>query len=307
MAVDQLSSRQRWRLEATVPEAYERFLVPVLFAPLAERLLELVAPGPGERVLDVACGTGIVARRAAPLVGPRGTVTGLDLNLGMLEVARAAAAQVHTPIAWWAGDATHLPLGEGVVDVVMCQQSLQFFPDRTAALREMRRVLAPEGRLALAVWRPIRHSPGFAALTQALERHVGADAAAIMRAPFDGPDAATLRRLVLDAGFGEVRLRIGFGAVRFPSAEAFLGQQAASSPLAGPVGALGREVHEALARDLDWGLHAYVDDDGVVFPMQTWLVTGRRWERTPAQAWLRSQCCRRRDEISGPRRHKSVW
>jgi len=276
MVIDEVGSRQRWRLEATAPEAYERFLVPVVFAPWAERLLELVAPGPGERVLDVACGTGIVARRAVARVGPVGTVLGLDVNQAMLAVARAAAAQLRPPIAWRAGDAAHLPLPDAVVDVVVCQQGLQFFPDRAAALREMHRVLAPKGRLALALWRPIRHSPGFAALAQALERHVGAGVAAMMRAPFDGPDPAALRRLVLGAGFGEVRLRIGFGVARFPSAEAFLRQQAASSPLAGPVGALDPEVREALARYLDWSVRAYVDDEGVVLPMQTWLVTANR-------------------------------
>jgi SAM-dependent methyltransferase len=276
MVIDEVGSRQRWRLEASAPEAYERFLVPVVFAPWAERLLELVAPGPGERVLDVACGTGIVARRAVARVGPVGTVLGLDVNQAMLAVARAAAAHLRPPIAWRAGDAAHLPLPDAVVDVVVCQQGLQFFPDRAAALREMHRVLDPKGRLALALWRPIRHSPGFAALAQALERHVGAGVAAMMHAPFDGPDPAALRRLVLGAGFGEVRLRIGLGVARFPSAEAFLRQQVASSPLAGPVGALEPEVRDALARDLDWALRAYVDDEGVVLPMQTWLVPANR-------------------------------
>jgi SAM-dependent methyltransferase len=157
--------------------------------------------------------------------------------------------------------------------VAVCQQGLQFFPDPAAALGELGRVLAPQGRLALAVWRPIRHSPGFAALAQALERHAGADTAAILQAPFDGPDPATLRRLILDAGLGQVRLRIGLGMAWFASAETFLDQQAASSPLAGPLGALDPEVRQALTRDLDWALRAYLDDDGLALPMQTWLVT----------------------------------
>jgi hypothetical protein len=123
------------------------------------------------------------------------------------------------------------------------------------------------------MWRPIRHSPGFAALAQALKRHTGTDTATVLRAPFDGPDPARLRRLLLDAGFGQVRLRIGLGLARFCSAEAFLDQQAASSPLAGPVGALYPEVRRALVRDLDWALGAYLDDDGLALPMQTWLVT----------------------------------
>ena len=267
---------QGWQLAGSLPENYERHLVPALFGPWAAQLVELAAPGPGERVLDVACGTGIVARRAAALVRPGGAVAGLDSNQGMLEVARAAAAEVRPAIDWRAGDAADLPFPDGAFEVVLCQQGLQFFPDRTAALRQMRRVLVPEGRLALAMWRPIQHAPGFAALAQALERHAGADVAAVMHAPFAGPDAATLRQLLTDAGFAGVRLRIGIGATRFPSPEEFLRRQAASSPLAGPFGALDAEAQTALARDLDRALQAYVDDDGVALPIQAWLVTAHR-------------------------------
>jgi ubiquinone/menaquinone biosynthesis C-methylase UbiE len=142
---------ERWQLEGGVPRSYERFLVPALFGPLAERLVRLAAPGPGEPVLDVACGTGIVARRAAASVGPDGAVAGVDLNAGMLEVAGEAAADVRPPIDWRAVDAADLPFADGAFDIVFCQQGLQFFPDRTAALREMRRVLVPSGRLALAI------------------------------------------------------------------------------------------------------------------------------------------------------------
>jgi SAM-dependent methyltransferase len=125
MAVDEVMPQRRWwRLEADTSEAYERYLVPALFASWAERLLDLVAVGPGERVLDVACGTGIVARRAAARVGEGGAVTGLDRNPAMLEVARAAAIEVGPPIDWRAGDAARLPFPDGVFDVVTCQQGL---------------------------------------------------------------------------------------------------------------------------------------------------------------------------------------
>jgi ubiquinone/menaquinone biosynthesis C-methylase UbiE len=270
------SMRERWQLDGGIAESYERYLVPVLFAPWAERLVQLAAPGPGERVLDVACGTGIVARRAAARVGVGGAVAGLDLNQSTLEVARAAAAQAGASIEWRAGDVAGLPFPDGAFEIVFCQQGLQFFPDRALALREMRRVLVPGGRLALSVWRPIRYSPGFAVLAQMLERHAGPGAAAVMHAPFAGPDGETLRQLLTGAGFGAVRLVIGIGGARFPSPGEFLRQEAASSPLAGPVGALDADARRALAGDLQSALQPYRDDDGVIFPVQTWLITAAR-------------------------------
>lgn len=120
-----------WQLEASAPEAYERYLVPELFAPWAEHLVERAALRPGDRVLDVGCGTGIVARRAAPHVGAAGEVVGIDLNEGMLEVARAT----DPTIEWRHGDATAMPFVDGAFDVVFCQQVLQFIPDPGAGLR----------------------------------------------------------------------------------------------------------------------------------------------------------------------------
>ncbi len=267
---------EQWQLEESSAEAYERYLVPLFFAPGAESLIELVGPRAGERVLDVACGTGIVARRAAPRVGAGGTVVGLDLNEAMLEVARAVSSEIRPAIQWRQGDAADMPFGDDAFDVVFCQQGLQFFPDRPSALREMHRVLAPEGRLALSVLRSIEHNPGYVALAEALERHVGAEAGTIMRSPFPSLSTDELRDLVKDAGFREARTRLSIGSARFASAEEFLRQEVASSPLAGPIGALNGDVCEAMIHDLGIALRAYTDDDGIVFPMETYIVSARR-------------------------------
>ena len=247
-----------------------------MFAPCATQLLDLAVVGPGERVLDVACGTGIVARRAAARVGVGGVVTGSDVNDGMLEVAAAAATDLPVRIEWHRADATALPLPDGAFDVVCCQQGLQFVPDPPLALREARRVLAPGGRLALAVWRAIDHHPVFAALVRALERHAGPGTAALMRAPFAGPGREELRRLLSETGFDKVRVRIASFPARFPSPGELLRRQAASSPLGAPLTALDEQPRRALARELDQTLSAWADDDGIVFPMQTWLATARR-------------------------------
>src|SRR5665213_2164316 len=166
------------------PTSYAEFLVPAMFAPFAERLVEQAGIAPGSRVLDVACGTGVASRTAARRAGDGGSVTGVDLGEPTLEVACSwphedgAAA-----IDYVQSDATTLPLEDQIFDVVLCQQGLQFFPDRTAALVEMRRVLKPGGRLAIATWKEIEHTP-FRAIEEALARHVSAEAAQMMRSPF---------------------------------------------------------------------------------------------------------------------------
>jgi SAM-dependent methyltransferase len=225
-------SWRQFQLAGNAPEGYERFLAPALFAPWSETVLDLVDLRPGQRVLDVACGTGIVTRRAVARVEPGGTVVGLDLNEGMLSVARSVAPEVTD---WRTGRADELPFPDGAFDAVVCQQGLQFFPDRSAALREMHRVTATGGRLGLAVWRPIQHVPGFHLLVQTLQRRLGAEAAGMMRAPFAPGTAADWREQVESAGVTQVRVTIGVGAVRFPSSAAWLRSQAAGSPLSGPV------------------------------------------------------------------------
>lgn len=265
-----------WQLEGDSAEAYERYLVPGMFAPWADELVELSSPQPGERVLDVGCGTGVVARRMAAAVGPDGEVVGLDANEGMLEVAESAAADRGLAIEWRPGDAADLPFDDAAFDVVCCQQVLQFVSDPARVLREMYRVLGPDGRLAMTVWRPIEFHPVYVTMADALERHVGDEAAAMTRSPFPDWTIADLRGLVRDAGFGEATVTIGIGSMRYPSIEEFLRREAASSPLAGPLGALDPAVRDVLVRDLEDGLGAYTDDEGVVFPMETYLVVARR-------------------------------
>lgn len=144
-----MAEYEQWQLDGRAPELYERYLVPAITAVWAADLVERAAPRSGERVLDVACGTGIVARRAAERVGNHGRVVGLDLNSGMLAVARSLSSQDASGIEWREGSALAMPLPDAAFDLVLCQLELQFFPDRPLALREMRRALVPGGRLAL--------------------------------------------------------------------------------------------------------------------------------------------------------------
>ena len=226
-----MTDEQRWHLAGTAPEIYAEHLVPAVFAPWAPVLLDAAAVGIGHTVLDVACGTGVVAAAAAERVGPSGAVTGVDINPGMIAVAARTRG-----VRWAQADAARLPFSDGGFDRVLCQAGLQFVPDRLGALREMRRVARPGGRVALLVWRALHHSPGFAALADALQTVVGPEAAAVMRAPFVfGDDPRPLVTLLDSAGFGEVDVQARAGTVRFASVEAFVRCQRAASPLAAHV------------------------------------------------------------------------
>lgn len=265
-----------WQVEQSASEAYEQYLVPPIFAPWADRLLETSDVHEGDRVLDVACGTGIVARHAAFRLGTGGSVVGLDINEGMLAVAEETAADIQPPIEWRQGDATELPFPDERFDVVCCQQSLQFFDDPTAAVREMRRVLTPGGRVALSVWRPLDYQPTYVVLADALERHIGDEAGAMMRSPFPEWDGDYLRTLASDAGFDNPSITIEIGSVRYPSVEEFVRREAASSPLAEPIAAVEREVRDELIQAVENALHEYIDDEGIVGPMESYVVTADR-------------------------------
>jgi SAM-dependent methyltransferase len=261
-------SEQGWYqagMGGSLPELYERDLVPPIFAPWAEDLVDLAALRPGERVLDVACGTGIVARCAASRLGTTGQVVGLDLNAAMLGVAHSASAAASGSIEWQEGNATAMPFPDGAFDVVLCQQGLQYFPDRAAGVREMRRVLVAGGRLALAVWRPIQYSPGFALLAEALARHL---TPGLLDGPFSLGDAEALRLLLDEAGYRDVVIRPVIKVLRFPSAAIFLQQYVAASPLAQPVGQADEWTRAALADEVTAALQPYVDHEGLAFPIE---------------------------------------
>ena len=272
-----MSQQEPWQVAGNAAEVYDAYLVPAVFEPWAHMLTALAPLQPGGKVLDVACGTGVVARHAAQHVGASGHVTGLDLNPGMLAVASShTTSSESAPITWQEGNAMALPFPDQAFDVVLCQLGLQFFPDRAVALQEMRRVLTPHGHLALLVWRSIQLSPGFAAFAEALERHISADAAAIMHAPFVfGDTTDALHQLITHAGFHDVVIRFEVRMVRFPSPEALVQSYAAGSPLAGHVAGADDMARTRLFGDVRTALQSYVDGEGLAFPIQGHLITAR--------------------------------
>ena len=269
-----------WQLQRGAADAYERYLVPAIFRQWAEALVRQAHCGAGDRVLDVGCGTGIVARSAAGLVGPDGTVVGVDVNPAMVMVARHVAAHVSPPIRWDEADMRALPFPDHAFTVTLCQFALTFVPDAVAALTELRRVTEPGGRVVLTVWRDLARNPGWALFATALERHVGEAAADMMRVPFTLGDPDELRGLFVHAGFAGVRLHSEVKMTRFPSPAEMIRRQAASSPLAGPVGALDTAALCDLEVELAGLLRQYTDDDGVAFPSEAHIITAQRLPST---------------------------
>jgi ubiquinone/menaquinone biosynthesis C-methylase UbiE len=209
---------------------YERWLVPALFAPWAKALLDAARPVPGQAVLDVACGTGVVARCARERIGASSRLVGVDSSAAMLAVARDAAPDVE----WREGDAAALPLREGErFDLVTCQQGLQFFADKPAALREMTRALAPGGRLAVSVWGGVDEAPFLATLHRLAERRLGP---VVDRRHAFG-DARALEALLRDAGLRELSVQPMKLRMRFPEPRMFLRMNALALLAMAPGGA----------------------------------------------------------------------
>jgi len=228
-------------------ENYERFFVPAIGEPVARDLVAAATLRAGERVLDVGCGTGIVARLAAEKLNGSGAVAGLDVNAGMLAVAREAAPHA-LGIDWYEANAEAIPLPDGAFDVVLCQMSLQFIPGRVNALREMRRVLAAGGRLVLNVPGPT--PPLFQTFADALTKHIDREAAPFVHAVFSLNDANEIRQLAHDAGFGQVSLTQVMKPLKLPRASDFMWQYINCTPMVNAVAGATNEQRRALEREV---------------------------------------------------------
>ncbi len=268
-----MSKAEHWQLEGGEAELYERHLASAVTSLWASDLVERVEVRAGERVLDVACGTGVVARAAADRVGPDGHVTGLDINPAMLAVARSESSGAD----FVQGSAGALPFDDASFDVVTCQLGLQFFPDRAKAVAQMRRVLVGGGRLGLSVYGPIEHNPGTLALAQALDHHLGTGASQTKRAEHALSYSALVERLVTGAGFRDVTVTTETKLVRFPSTPAWVQVQLTATPLASLLAdALARRgMTEKITAAVEESLRPYEADGGLVFPQEAHILLAR--------------------------------
>ncbi|MFP3915478.1 MAG: class I SAM-dependent methyltransferase [Actinomycetota bacterium] len=258
------------RYAAGAAEIYQQHFVPAIGEPFARRLLASARPLSGERVLDVACGTGIATRLAADAVGPEGKAVGLDINPGMLEVARRVSAD---DIDWIEAPAEEIPLSSDAFDLVMSAMGLQFMADPIGALREMHRVSSPGGRVVSLTPGPT--PPLFEAIDGALVDHVGPEASRFIHAVFRLHDPGDLRRLFQEAGFDDVRTETGSLPLRVAPPADFFWQYVQSTPLAAITAALDGQTRAALEADVVERCEPYADGDATVMEPGLTVVTGR--------------------------------
>lgn len=256
----------RGQIATAAAEVYDEFFVPALFGQWTERLLDAAGVGAGDRVLDVGCGTGALAAAAAARVGARGEVVGLDPNPGMLAVAGRRPDRV----GWRQGVAEALPFPDGRFDQVVSQFVWMFLDDHVAAARELARVLAPGGSMAVATWSAVDDSPGYAAMVGLLRRVVGDDAAVALLAPFAVGTADRLRDL-LSPAFTDVRVTRHEGVARFSSIEAWVHTDIRGWTLADMI---DDATYATLLTEAERSLAEYAEPDGRVhFPAPALIAT----------------------------------
>ena len=239
----------------------------------AAKLVRFADINRGQRVLDVACGTGVVARAASERVGRHGRVVGVDLNPGMIAVAQSLPATDGAPIEWLERSALNLGLDDASFDVVLCQQGLQFFPDKAAALREMRRVLGNNGRLALSVWNNVGIYN--TAVSSALAQFMSSDIAARFNASRKVPSADELKYLAIEAGFSAVRVTVSCIDIDLPHIDKFVLDHLAATPVASSIGAATAEARKKIGNSAKEQLQRYAHGGGITYPEETHVLTAK--------------------------------
>jgi ubiquinone/menaquinone biosynthesis C-methylase UbiE len=263
---------QATQAQIDAANAYQALFVPALFGQWSPKVVELAQIKPDQRVLDVACGTGVLAREVVRRMGAYGKVIGIDPSPGMLAVARKLTPTVE----WREGVAEAIPFPDESFDAVVCQFGLMFFADRRKALGEMLRVLAHQGRLAVAVWDSLDNNPAYAAEVDLVARVAGQRAADALRAPFVLGNRADLATLFADAGFTSAEITTDRGTGKFPSIRTMV-----EADLRGWLPLMGVDLTEdEIARillDAEPALRAYAREDGqAVFEVSAHLVAGQK-------------------------------
>lgn len=258
------------QVNSSAAEVYEEFFVPALFGAWATRVADAARIQRGWRVLDVACGTGILARTVWERVGAEGAVVGLDLNEGMLQVAK----RITPAVEWRQGRAESLDFADHSFDATVSQFGLMFFEDRRAALQEMARVLRPGGALSVAVWDSLEKTPGYAAVAALLQRLFGNQVANALVAPFTLGNPHLLQSLFAQAGMPDARITPHAGTARFPSIRSWMYTDIKGWTLADMIDDVQFEL---LCREAEQALLPFTGQDGVVtFSTPAYIVTATK-------------------------------
>lgn len=252
-----MDSARKGQVTKSAADVYEEFFVPALFGEWGPKVSGAAKLAPGQRVLDIACGTGALARAAKDRVGPSGSVVGYDRNEGMLEVA----ARIRNDIEWQAGKAESLPFRDSEFDAVVSQFGLMFFENRVSAIAEMWRVLKSGGHLAVAVWARLEDVPGYAAMVELIDRLFGAEAGDALRAPYTLGDGDVLHALFDAAGVPEVTVESRDGEATFTSIAEWVHTDVRGWTLSDMI---DDEQYQELRQEAERTLEHFVQEDGTV-------------------------------------------
>ena len=247
---------------ARIAAAYDQRLVPWLFAHWADPLLEMAAVQPSNHVVDLACGTGLITRALVRRLDEDGHIYGVDLDPVML--ARAAATVNRPQVTWHEADAGHLPLETSTIDVVVCNQGLQFFPDRDVVLAEVRRILRPGGRLALAVWGRLEANPWPAVMAEAVGEFLGDDARAGTESVCALGDSDRVRTVLAGAGFVDIDIAEVEHTAHHRDVQDAIDGQLAAVPFAESIDALGPDRRSELIDTMADHLANYTAPNGAL-------------------------------------------
>lgn len=267
-----MSSVSYHHFTGTAAENYQRDFVPAIATPVSREFLRAADLQPGERVLDVACGTGLISRLASERVGAGGTVIGIDIAADMIGVAKTVPAR-HT-IDWHVADAAALPIADASVDVVLCQMGLMFMDNRAGAISEMRRVLAPSGRVAVTT--PGQIQPVYEAMEQAIVEHISPDLGGFVSAVFAMNDPDAVAALLRQAGFRDVSATVSTTTFRLPPPAEFVWWYINLTPMADFVGRATEQAKAAMQQQFVDGAQKHAVDGVTVVEQPMVIATANR-------------------------------
>jgi len=262
---------QTYSLKA--PENYQKYFVPVISKPLGEELLNTVKPHPGDKVLDVACGTGSLTRQIYPNIKPGGSITGLDINTGMLAIARDCTPQ-EMSIEWYEANAESIPFPDKSFDLVLCQISFQFMEDKLKALREMRRVLVPGGKLYLTLPGPMADI--FAMMSEALDQHIGSRASQFVNHVFSLHRVDDLQQLLAESNFSDMQFITSTQNLYLPLPKDFLWQYIYSTPLAAVVADVDERVLKSLEKQIVGQWRPFINGNKMIYSQRIVTVMAQK-------------------------------
>ncbi len=195
---------------------YEEVYLPAMFNEWCPLVVEAANIQKGHRVIDVACGTGALAITVSDHIGPEGTTTGIDINEGMLIIARSKSSSVE----WLNAPAEALPFEDDTFNCAVSQFGLMYFENQEIAIREMMRVLHPGGSLAVVVWDELEHNPGFAAENMLWQQVFGEEEGD--ESPNKLGDKIVLENLFKRSGVANVQITTHQRTARFESIESWI-------------------------------------------------------------------------------------